>query len=216
MSTAGRSFANFTWRVYRNIAFSGIMNNLNNSLPSISSALPSFLPSMLHLSPQFMSSRSLATNKPKYPLLDETELEEKFTRGGGPGGQATNTTSNCVLLKHLPTGLVIKCHAERSLELNRKIARRRMQEKLDFYWNGENSIISQEKLKAKQKLLKRKAKTKKKLELLAADKADPLMNEGAESTLVDVKDSNENSTIKESGETKETTQCTQNDNIRET
>ena len=42
------------------------------------------------------------------PVLDEKDLEEQFVRGSGPGGQATNKTSNCVVLKHIPTGLVVK------------------------------------------------------------------------------------------------------------
>lgn len=42
------------------------------------------------------------------PVLDEEELEEQFVRGSGPGGQATNKTSNCVVLKHIPTGIVVK------------------------------------------------------------------------------------------------------------
>lgn len=42
------------------------------------------------------------------PDLKEEELEEQFVRGSGPGGQATNKTSNCVVLKHIPTGIVVK------------------------------------------------------------------------------------------------------------
>lgn len=42
------------------------------------------------------------------PLVHEEELEEQFVRGSGPGGQATNKTSNCVVLKHIPTGIVVK------------------------------------------------------------------------------------------------------------
>ncbi|KAJ3603997.1 hypothetical protein NHX12_028738 [Muraenolepis orangiensis] len=54
------------------------------------------------------------------PVLMEDELEEQFVRGSGPGGQATNKTSNCVVLKHTPTGIVVKCHQTRSVETNRK------------------------------------------------------------------------------------------------
>lgn len=43
-----------------------------------------------------------------FPELVEDELEEQFVRGSGPGGQATNKTSNCVVLKHIPTGIVVK------------------------------------------------------------------------------------------------------------
>lgn len=41
----------------------------------------------------------------KVPQLVEIELEEKFVRGSGPGGQAVNKTANCVVLTHTPTGI---------------------------------------------------------------------------------------------------------------
>lgn len=44
------------------------------------------------------------------PILNEEHLEEQFVRGSGPGGQATNKTSNCVVLKHIPTGVVVKVY----------------------------------------------------------------------------------------------------------
>lgn len=46
------------------------------------------------------------------PVLNEDELEEQFVRGSGPGGQATNKTSNCVVLKHIPTGIVVKVNTD--------------------------------------------------------------------------------------------------------
>jgi len=50
----------------------------------------------------------------EYPPLDENELEEQFVRGHGPGGQNVNKTNNCVVLKHQPTGLVVKvCYTTR-------------------------------------------------------------------------------------------------------
>lgn len=44
------------------------------------------------------------------PVLNEDDLEEQFVRGSGPGGQATNKTSNCVVLKHIPSGIVVKVY----------------------------------------------------------------------------------------------------------
>ena len=41
-------------------------------------------------------------------MLCESDLEEKFVRGFGKGGQKVNKTSNCVELKHLPTGISVK------------------------------------------------------------------------------------------------------------
>ncbi|KAI1233147.1 hypothetical protein IHE44_0006343 [Lamprotornis superbus] len=70
--------------------------------------------------------------------LSETELEEQFVRGDGPGGQATNKTNNCVVLKHIPSGIVVKCHQTRSVEKNRKLAREILQEKVDLFYKGED------------------------------------------------------------------------------
>ncbi|XP_042276001.1 mitochondrial translation release factor in rescue [Thunnus thynnus] len=75
------------------------------------------------------------------PVLNEDELEEQFVRGSGPGGQATNKTSNCVVLKHIPTGIVVKCHQTRSVDTNRKRAREIMREKLDISYKGEHSEV---------------------------------------------------------------------------
>jgi len=40
----------------------------------------------------------------KVPTLNEEDLEEQYVRGSGPGGSNVNTNSNCVVLKHIPTG----------------------------------------------------------------------------------------------------------------
>jgi hypothetical protein len=46
--------------------------------------------------------------KPKEIIINENDLEEKFVRGSGPGGQKINKTSSCVDLLHVPTGIRIK------------------------------------------------------------------------------------------------------------
>jgi hypothetical protein len=76
------------------------------------------------------------------PPLVDSELSEKFVRGSGNGGQKVNKTSNKVVLVHIPTGVKVECHDTRSLEQNRKIARRRLQEKIDNEVNGELSKAS--------------------------------------------------------------------------
>ena len=63
--------------------------------------------------------------------IRESELEEKFVRGSGHGGQKINKTSSCVYLKHLPTGIEIKCQSERSQALNRWIARRELCDRIE-------------------------------------------------------------------------------------
>ncbi|XP_077570855.1 mitochondrial translation release factor in rescue [Stigmatopora nigra] len=84
-------------------------------------------------------------------VLEEEHLNEQFVRGSGPGGQATNKTSNCVVLKHLPTGIVVKCHQTRSVDINRKRAREVMQQKVDVFYKGKDSAILLEKKDAQAK-----------------------------------------------------------------
>lgn len=56
----------------------------------------------------------------------EKDIEEKFIRSSGRGGQKVNKTSTCVYLKHVPSGIEIKCMKERSQSLNRFLARREL------------------------------------------------------------------------------------------
>ncbi|XP_004072403.1 probable peptide chain release factor C12orf65 homolog, mitochondrial [Oryzias latipes] len=93
-----------------------------------------------------------------FPVLVEDELEEQFVRGSGPGGQATNKTSNCVVLKHIPTGIVVKCHQTRSVDINRKRAREIMREKLDVAYKGELSEVL---VKKRESVLRKQVKRKK-------------------------------------------------------
>jgi protein subunit release factor B len=50
------------------------------------------------------------------------EVEERFVRGAGPGGQKINKTSSTVWLRHRPTGVEVRCQRERSQVANREIA----------------------------------------------------------------------------------------------
>ncbi len=61
----------------------------------------------------------------------ERDVEEKFVRSSGKGGQKVNKTSTCVYLKHLPTGLEVKCSRERSQSLNRFFARRELVKRIE-------------------------------------------------------------------------------------
>jgi protein subunit release factor B len=50
------------------------------------------------------------------------DVEEKFVRGTGPGGQKINKTSSTVWLRHGPTGVEVRCQRERSQAVNREVA----------------------------------------------------------------------------------------------
>ena len=68
--------------------------------------------------------------------LVDADLLEKFVRGSGAGGQKINKTSSCVFLKHLPTGVCIKCQMDRSREMNRFLARRELCQQLEAIREG--------------------------------------------------------------------------------
>src|SRR3989449_5925288 len=61
----------------------------------------------------------------------EADLEEHFVRSGGKGGQNVNKVSTCVVLRHRPSGVIVKCQRERSQALNRFLARRELLDKLE-------------------------------------------------------------------------------------
>lgn len=59
------------------------------------------------------------------------DLAEDFIRGSGPGGQKINKTSSTVVLRHVPSGLEVRCQRERSQTLNRYWARVELCDRLE-------------------------------------------------------------------------------------
>lgn len=68
--------------------------------------------------------------------LFEKDIEEKFVRSSGSGGQKVNKSSSCVYLKHVTSGLSVKIQKSRSQGLNRYYARKRMCELLENKLSG--------------------------------------------------------------------------------
>lgn len=62
--------------------------------------------------------------------IKESDIEEKFIKCSGHGGQKLNKTSTGVYLRHIPSGIEVKCTKERSQGLNRFFARRILVEKI--------------------------------------------------------------------------------------
>ncbi len=103
----------------------------------------------------------------------EKDIKEKFILSSGKGGQKVNKTSSRVYLKHLPTGIEIKCQRERSQSLNRFLARRILANKIEAIKLGKESeerkriekIRRQKRRRskrAKEKILRDKLKRKEK------------------------------------------------------
>ena len=93
------------------------------------------------------------SEKMKALRIHEKDIVEKFVRSSGKGGQKVNKTSTCVYLKHIPTGIEVKCMKDRSQSINRFLARRELVENLEELL-GKITIRN---LKA-EKIRKKKAK----------------------------------------------------------
>ena len=94
--------------------------------------------------------------------IREEDIEESFVRSGGHGGQNVNKTATCVQLRHLPTGIEVKCQRERSQALNRHHARRILADKVDSLQRGAESEEQQrvEKLRRQKRKRSKRAKAK--------------------------------------------------------
>ncbi len=73
---------------------------------------------------------ALSKRMRKLGIRDE-DLEETFIRGTGAGGQKINKTSSTVVLRHVPTGVEVRCQRERSQAQNRVVARTELCDKLE-------------------------------------------------------------------------------------
>lgn len=93
----------------------------------------------------------------------EKDIYEKFVRSSGKGGQNLNKTATCVYLKHLPTGIEIKCQSKRSQLLNRFLARRILTDRIERLILGKKIAEQQRIEKIRRQKRKRSKRAKEKL-----------------------------------------------------
>jgi protein subunit release factor B len=93
----------------------------------------------------------------------EEDLDEHFVRSGGRGGQNVNKVSTCVVLRHLPTGVTVKCQRERSQALNRFLARRELLDKLEARQRGAVQAEAAERARIRRQKRRRSRRTKEKM-----------------------------------------------------
>lgn len=63
--------------------------------------------------------------------IHEADFEETFVRSTGPGGQNVNKTSTCVVLRHTPSGLQVRCQNSRYQGVNRLLARQLLLDRIE-------------------------------------------------------------------------------------
>jgi len=92
--------------------------------------------------------------------VQEADIEEKYVRSSGPGGQNVNKTASCVYLKHIRSGLEVKMQRERSQALNRYYARKRLCELVEQEKFGSESpaALKAEKIRKQKQRRKRRSK----------------------------------------------------------
>jgi len=63
--------------------------------------------------------------------INPKDLSITFTRGSGNGGQNRNKVETVAVIKHVPTGIIVRCEEERSQLQNKEKAMALLQKKLD-------------------------------------------------------------------------------------
>ena len=93
----------------------------------------------------------------------EAVLVEKFILGSGKGGQKLNKTASCVYLRHLPSGIEVKCQRSRSRELNRFLARRELCDRLEARVVGAQNAREQESERIRRQKRRRSRRQKQRM-----------------------------------------------------
>lgn len=95
-------------------------------------------------------------NKMKVLNIDKKDIQFKFIKASGRGGQKVNKSSSAVFAKHIETGISVKCGKSRSLHLNKFLALRNLVDKIEIHIKGTDI----KKISAIEKIRKQKRKRK--------------------------------------------------------
>ena len=110
-------------------------------------------------------------DKMKSLSIRKQDLEEKFIKASGRGGQKVNKASSAVFIRHIPSGLSVKCGRHRSQHLNRYLALRSLVEQVEEKRFGPDKKQAARLGRIRKQKDRRKRKTRKKLS--GADSPEP-------------------------------------------
>ena len=91
------------------------------------------------------------------------DITEHFVRGSGHGGQKINKTSSCVVVRHLPTGIEVRCQKHREQSNNRLSAYKLLILKIEEKVKGAESDHRKKLFKLKKQKQKRSKRAKEKM-----------------------------------------------------
>ena len=95
--------------------------------------------------------------------IRDADLREQFVRAQGTGGPNVNKVATCVVLRHGPSGIVVKCQRERSQALNRFLARRELLERLEARERGVAAAAQAERERIRRQKRRRSRRAKEKM-----------------------------------------------------
>lgn len=70
--------------------------------------------------------------------LNHSEITKQYTCSRGSGGQNVNRIHSCVVLTHIPTGIMVRSEETRNQGKNEELAYQRLYEKLKFIEDNKN------------------------------------------------------------------------------
>ena len=91
------------------------------------------------------------------------DITESYVTGSGKGGQKVNKTSSCVVLKHLPSGTIVKCQKHREQSKNRLSAYKLLILKIEDQIKGDKSDRAKAIFKLRKQKKRRSVKAKEKM-----------------------------------------------------
>lgn len=94
--------------------------------------------------------------------IKQADIQEKFIKSSGRGGQKVNKSSSAVFLKHIPTQLTVKYGKARSQHLNRYKALKLLVEKFEEikFGTGSKELAKINKIRKQKKRRKKKTREK--------------------------------------------------------